>query len=65
MEIEAIYTEIFYKGMNLVDFILKHAGDKIKENSVLAITSKIVSLSEGRVVSKEKISKKNIKNAEE
>ncbi len=60
MEIEAIYTEVFYKGMNLVDFILKHASDRIKENSVLAITSKIVSLSEGRVVSKEKISKKDL-----
>ncbi len=47
MEIKAIKTRIFKENENLTDFILKYVK-KIPENSILVITSKIVSLSEGR-----------------
>lgn len=60
MQIEAIYTEVFSQGMSLTNFILKHAGDKIKENTLLAITSKIVSVAEGRTFQKEKIRKEDL-----
>src|SRR5258708_15128660 len=47
MKIRAIKTRVFNEGENLPAFILEHLP-KVEENSVLAITSKIVSLSEGR-----------------
>lgn len=49
MHTQAIQTDIFSRGSDLVEFILKHAGDLIVEKSVLAVTSKIVSLSENRL----------------
>lgn len=47
MEIKAIKTEIFIENENLFSFILKYVK-RIRENSVLVVTSKIVALSEGR-----------------
>ena len=52
MKIEAFCTRIFLKDQNLVDFILEHTQEKLKEDSILAVTSKIVSLAEGRTVKK-------------
>jgi coenzyme F420-0:L-glutamate ligase len=49
MEIRAIKTRIFRESEDLFPFILKYVK-KIKENSILVVTSKIVALSEGRVV---------------
>ncbi len=63
MKVKAIKTRVFREHENLVDFIKEHLR-KISENSVLVVTSKIVALSEGRVVDvssqkqKEKIIKK-------
>lgn len=48
MHIESIQTDIFKISGDLESFVIEHAGDKIKENTILAITSKIVSLSESR-----------------
>lgn len=48
MQIRAIKTRIFRERENLVDFILRYI--EVQEKSVLVITSKIVSLSEGRFV---------------
>jgi len=50
MQIKAIKTGIFKEREELIPFIFKYIK-KIPENSVLVITSKIVALSEGRVVS--------------
>lgn len=50
MEIMAIKTRIFRENENLIAFILKYVKNP-KENSVLVVTSKIIALSEGRVVS--------------
>jgi F420-0:gamma-glutamyl ligase len=55
MIIKAIKTRIFNKNENLANFIQDHLT--IPENSILMITSKIVSLSEGCVVPKSEISK--------
>ncbi len=49
MRIRAVHTRIFREDENLVSFILK-AIPKIREGSVLAVTSKIVALAEGRTV---------------
>lgn len=49
MEIKAIKTRIFLQNEDLPQFIFQHLK-KLPENSVLVITSKIVALSEGRVV---------------
>lgn len=47
MKIIPIKTRIFVEGEDVVDFILEHV-DELRENSVLAVTSKIVALGEGR-----------------
>lgn len=49
MIVKAIKTKIFKEGDDLFSFIIQHLK-KIPEASVLVVTSKIVSLSEGRVV---------------
>lgn len=60
MKVHAVQTPIFSHGMNLVEFILKHAGQYLKEKSVLVITSKIVSVSEGRTCSIKQVDKKKL-----
>ena len=49
MQISPIKTRVFKKRENLFSFVLEHIKN-IEENSVLVVTSKIVALSEGRVV---------------
>ncbi len=49
MRIKPIKTKIFKEGEDLVDFIGRYVKH-LPERSVLVITSKIVALSEGRVV---------------
>lgn len=52
ISVSAIKTDIFKSGQNLVDFIVQNVrADLIKENMVLAITSKLVSIAEGCLVS--------------
>jgi len=59
MNTQAIRTDIFSKDQNLIEFILKHTKD-LKEKSILAITSKIISVSENRIIPKNKIDKKQL-----
>ncbi|HEY4478861.1 MAG TPA: coenzyme F420-0:L-glutamate ligase [Candidatus Paceibacterota bacterium] len=49
MKIKPIRTRIFREGENLISFILKYLP-RVKEGSVIAITSKIVALAERRTV---------------
>jgi F420-0:gamma-glutamyl ligase len=49
MLITSVKTRLFATGENLVDFIAEHLTE-LKEKSILAVTSKIVALSEGRVL---------------
>ena len=60
MRAKAIRTGVFSKGMNLTDFILNSAKNQLKEKSILAVTSKIISLAEGRTFDKQKISKQDL-----
>ena len=50
MKTRSIKTKIFNQKENIVDFILESTETFSLENKVLAVTSKIVSLSEGRVL---------------
>lgn len=50
MIIQPIKTRIFREGENLLAFIARHIP-KVPERSVIVVTSKIVSLAEGRTVS--------------
>ncbi|MCE9548787.1 coenzyme F420-0:L-glutamate ligase [Candidatus Nomurabacteria bacterium] len=49
MQIQTIKTKVFNENGDLLSFIFKHIK-RIPENSVLIIASKVVALSEGRVV---------------
>ena len=49
MQVKAIKTRIFQENEDLISFILKYVK-KLPEKYILVITSKIVSLSEGRTV---------------
>jgi dihydrofolate synthase / folylpolyglutamate synthase len=49
MEVRPIKTRIFREGDNLVDFIVAHVP-RVKEGTILVVTSKIVALAEGRTV---------------
>ena len=60
MTIKAVKTPVFSSGMDLNRFIIKHTRSLLKENVILAVTSKIVSLAEGRVRSKKNTCKKQL-----
>lgn len=47
MKVEPIKTRLFQPGESLADFIIEHIPS-LQENTILAITSKIVALAEGR-----------------
>jgi len=59
--ISPIRTEIFHPGQDVVEFIIKNMDRALlTERSVLAITSKIVSLAENRLVPHNSIDKKSL-----
>lgn len=61
MMISPIRTSIFHQGENLAEFIINSiTPSPLKERSILAITSKIVSLSENRTVPLDSIDKKSL-----
>ncbi len=47
MKVYPITTRIFQEGENIIEFIMEHVP-KLKQGSILAVTSKIVALSERR-----------------
>ncbi len=49
MEVRPVKTRIFKEGENLVDFIVAHIP-RVKEGTILVVTSKIVALAEGRTL---------------
>lgn len=53
-----IECDIFHEGGDLLAYLKAQLAGKIREGQVLAVTSKIVSLAENRVVAKESISKR-------
>ena len=60
MKVQAIKTNLFHLGNSLFDFVLREAKEHIKENSILAVTSKIVSLSEEAIVFKSEVEKEDL-----
>ncbi len=59
MIVNAFRTRIFNKNDNLFEFI-KESIDEVPEKSILLITSKIVALSQGRTISRDAVSKKEL-----
>lgn len=61
MMISPIQTEVFHPGQDLVEFILAHVEkNRWQEGSILAITSKILSLAEKALVPTSEINKKDL-----
>ena len=61
LSVQAIQTSVFRPGDSLSDFIVSAVDSKlIHESMVLAITSKIVSLAENRLVPRDSISKSDL-----
>jgi F420-0:gamma-glutamyl ligase len=61
LSIYAIQTAVFHLGDSLFDFITSQiAIGQLKEGSVLAVTSKIVSLAEHRLMQKQDIAKADL-----
>ena len=61
LEVSAVQTKVFRSGESLSDFIVNSVEPRlIHESMVLAITSKIVSLAENRLVPKDSISKSEL-----
>ncbi|OHA15239.1 MAG: hypothetical protein A3H57_02440 [Candidatus Taylorbacteria bacterium RIFCSPLOWO2_02_FULL_43_11] len=49
MIVRPLKTRIFWEGEDIISFLFEYAG-KLKERSVVVVTSKIIALSEGRTV---------------
>lgn len=61
LAVSPIQTSIFHPGENLTEFVLKNVPQTLwKERLILAITSKIVSLAEHRLVPADSIDKKSL-----
>lgn len=60
IEIIPVQTDIFHLGDDLYEFVKRHASPFIRDGDVLAITSKIVSIAENRIVSHNEIQKKDL-----
>lgn len=60
LSVTGIRTKVFYKKDSLEEFLLTNLEDLDLENNILAITSKIVSISENQYVSKKEISKSDL-----
>jgi F420-0:gamma-glutamyl ligase len=61
LTVQPVRTRIFKTSENLVDFVVDHVDSfLVKEFMVVAITSKIVSLAENRLVDRSSISKRDL-----
>jgi F420-0:gamma-glutamyl ligase len=57
VEIQSLKTNVFQPNGKLLPFILQHTKEKLNDGDILAVTSKIVSLSEGRLLDRKNIDK--------
>ena len=60
LQIKAIKTKIYHLGDDFKSFLMENIKNILKEKDILAVTSKIVSLSESRIVSKTAMTKKDL-----
>lgn len=58
---QSIRTRVFKPNESLVDFIVEHVDSAlVKESMIVAVTSKIVSLAENRLIDKSSVSKREL-----
>ena len=50
MEIKAVKTSLIEKGQNLFATFQEAVGERLKERDIVCVTSKIVSMEQGRIV---------------
>ena len=55
LQVKAIQTKIYHPGDDWAAFFFKHLKGILKEGQILAVTSKIVSLSENRILPKSSV----------
>ncbi len=60
MRAEAVETNIYHLGDDFKSFLMENVKGRLKEGDILAVTSKVVSLSENRIVPKSSIEKKDL-----
>lgn len=60
LKVKTFKTSIYDQNQSLMTFLQKNLEHEELENKILAVTSKIVSLSENQVIAKDKISKKEL-----
>lgn len=60
LSVEPIQTSIFHQNESFESFLVHHLAPFIKENCVIAITSKIVSIAENRLIPASSISKQEL-----
>ena len=60
LQLKAIATKIYHLGDDFESFLIENTKAHLKEREILAITSKIVSLSENRIIPKTNIDKKEL-----
>ena len=64
MKVDAIKTNVFNKNDELIPFLEQSLKNKITKNSVLVITSKLLSLADGLTINKDKNDKEEIIKSE-
>jgi F420-0:gamma-glutamyl ligase len=64
LQVTPLRTSVFHLGQDLNRFVLQSLPDGLREGAILAITSKIVSLAESRVVARSEASKRELVIAE-
>ena len=60
LQVKAIATSIYHLGDDFKSFLIENIKGLLKERDILAVTSKIVSLSENRIISKTALAKKDL-----
>lgn len=57
MQVEALKTQPFLIHQDFEKFLIRHLKDRVQENQIVAITSKVVSLAENRLLSRQSMDK--------
>ena len=60
LQVEAVSTKIYHPGDDFKSFLIENTKGRLQEREILSVTSKIVSLSENRIVPKTAIDKKEL-----
>ena len=60
LRVKALSTKVYHLGDDFTEFLVKNLKGVLMEGKILAVTSKIVSLSENRIVPKSSINKKDL-----